>query len=274
MHEAVQAVERCCGEVKAWMQMNKLKLNDEKTEAIICGSRSSLGKVSLDAIRVGQATIPLSDSVRNLGLYVDSQMTMSAHVNATVKACYFYIRSLGRLRPLVNKQTANAVAVSLILTRLDYCNSCLWGISKAELHKLQRVQNTAARIVARKKRMDHVTPVLNDLHWLPVEKRIEHKVLSLTYNCLHDAAPEYLQELISKHQPQRTLRSASHCRLRIPSVRSGNTNKKTLGFRAFVSSAPTLWNPLPLSLKESDSCASFKRALKTHLYQRAAWSPS
>ncbi|PVD31415.1 hypothetical protein C0Q70_06827 [Pomacea canaliculata] len=96
------------------MPRNKLKLNDEKTEAMLCGSKLSLSKVSLDSTQVGQARIPLSSSVRNLGLYVDNLLTMSDHVSSVVKACYFHIRTLGRLRPILNKKTANAVAVSLI----------------------------------------------------------------------------------------------------------------------------------------------------------------
>ncbi|PVD33212.1 hypothetical protein C0Q70_04463 [Pomacea canaliculata] len=140
VREAVCAVEDCCLEVKSWMLRNKLKLNDEKTEAMLCGSKLSLSKVSLDSIQVGQARIPLSSSVRNLGLYVDNLLTMSDHVSSVVKACYFHIHTLGRLRPSLNKKTANAVAVSLIGSTLDYANSCLWGISKSELSRLQRVQ--------------------------------------------------------------------------------------------------------------------------------------
>ena len=266
VRQAVCSVESCCAEVKSWMFTNKLKLNDEKTEAMLCGSKTSLGKVSLESVQVGQASIPLSTCVRNLGLQVDSLLTKSDHVSLVVRTCNFHIRTLGRLRPLLNRQTANAVAVSLILSRLDYANSCLWGLSKQDLLRLQRVQNTAARIVARRKKTDRITPVLRDLHWLPVEKRIEHKLLSLTFNCLHDAAPEYLQDLIGRHEPQRTLRSAAQCRLRLPSVRTGHTNKKTMGYRAFSNTAPLLWNALPLPVKNCETLPSFKKAVKTLLF--------
>ena len=266
VRQAVCAVERCCVAVKSWMLANKLKLNDEKTEAMLCGSKSALSKVSLDCVQVGQASIPLSTSVRNLGLHIDNTLTMSDHVSSVVRTCNFHIRTLGQLRPFLNKQMANAVAVSLILSRLDYANSCLWGISKADLARLQRVQNTAARIVSRKKRTDHITPVLRDLHWLPVDKRIEHKLLTLTYNSLHEAAPEYLQELVGRHQPQRNLRSAGQCRLRLPSVRTGNTNKKTMGYRSFSNTAPLLWNALPLPVRSCESLTSFKTAVKTFLF--------
>ena len=94
-----------------------------------------------------------------------------------------------------------------------------------------------------------------------------HKLLSITYNCLNDAAPEYLKDLIARNEPQRSLRSASQCRLRLPSVRTGNTNKKTMGFRSFVNSAPKLWNELPLSLRECDSGAAFKKSLKTYFFR-------
>ncbi|KAL8596982.1 hypothetical protein ACOMHN_054713 [Nucella lapillus] len=269
MLEAVSAMENCCAEVKSWMSTNRLKLNDEKTEVLVCCSKCSLEKTTVSAVQVGDASIAPSACVRNLGLFVDSQLTMSTHVSAVVKACYYQIRKLGRLRPVLNKQTANAVAVSLILSRLDFCNSCrLWGVTKSELQRLQRAQNTAARIVVRKKKSDHISPVLTDLHWLPVEKRVDHKVLSVVYNCLNDAAPTYLQELITRHQPERCLRSTSQYRLRLPSVRTGSTNKKKMGFRAFASSAPTLWNSLPLSVKESVSIASFKRGLKTHVFKQ------
>ena len=264
--EAVRSVEDCCTEVKTWMQANRLKLNDDKTEALVCGLKSSLEKVTISRVQVGQASIPLSDSVRNLGLHVDKQLTMVSHINSVVRACHFHIRTLGRLRPVLNKQTANAVAVSLVLSRLDYCNSCLWGISKSEIERLQHIQNTAARIVMRKKRTEHITPVLRELHWLPVQKRIEHKVMTQAYNCFYNSAPEYLRELVPRYQPQRCLRSADQCRLELPSVSTGNTNKKTMGVRSFTNSAPSLWNALPLVLKKSESSETFRKALKTHLF--------
>ena len=153
------------------MFTNKLKLNDEKTEAMLCGSKSSLGKVSLESVQVGQASIPLSTSVRNLGLQVDSLLTMSDHVSLVVRTCNFHIRTLGRLRPLLNRQTANAVAVSLILSRLDYANSCLWGLSKQDLLRLQRVQNTAARIVARRKKRNALPLPVKNCETLPSFKK-------------------------------------------------------------------------------------------------------
>ena len=261
---AVQSVEECCAVIKTWMSSNRLKLNDEKTEAILCGSDANRQKVPLASIKVGTSEITLTETVRDLGVWIDSGLTMVPHVSMVVRACFFHLRALGRLRPMLNKRTAQAVAVSLIQSRLDYCNSCLWGLPQNQLQRLQRVQNTAARIVSRTKKCDHITPVLRDLHWLPIEKRISHKILSLVYSCLDGTAPLYLQELVSRHAPSRGLRSSSNSLLRVAGV--DRHKKKRLGARSFECVAPQLWNKLPLTLRECDSKTSFKGQLKTHLF--------
>ena len=90
------------------------------------------------------------------------------------------------------------------------CNCLLFGIPKYQRDKLQRIQNTAARLVMGLKRSDHVTPILKNLHWLPVQKRIEFKILVVTYKTIHDQSADYLKPLIEMYQLPRTLRSASH----------------------------------------------------------------
>ena len=186
---AVNEVQACCLAVKSWMSANKLKLNDDKTEAILCGSYSNLRKVDISSVKVGASDIILANTVRDLGFIIDNKLTMASHISTVVRACSFHLRALGQLRPLINKQTANAIAVAIIQSRLDYCNSCLWGVPKNQLERLQKVQNTAARIVSRVKKCDHITPVFKELHWLPVTKRIDHKILSLVYGSVDGNAP-------------------------------------------------------------------------------------
>ena len=262
--EAVKEVEECCGDVKSWMLSNRLKLNDSKTEAMLCGSESNLAKVNLSSIKVGSADISLSDVVRDLGVLVDKRLTMVDHINSVVKSTNFSLRSLGQLRPHLNNETARTVAVALIQSKLDYCNSCLYGLPKSQLHRLQMIQNKAARIVSRTKKFDHISPVLRDLHWLPVEKRIDHKILSLAYGCTEGSAPRYLCDIVPKATSARNLRSESHLLLRRPSI--DGHRKKTLGARSFESAAPKLWNDLPQTLRDCDSKVSFKRQLKTFLF--------
>ena len=118
--------------------------------------------------------------------------------------------------------------------------------SSVEKMKLKVIMNTAdsfqgQRIVTRTRKTEHITPALRDLNWLPVNQRIAHKMMSLPYKCYRGTAPEYLQELIPRYTPARSLRSSSQPLLRIPSADEKHT-KKHFGFRAFSNSAPKLWN--------------------------------
>nr|KAG5692731.1 hypothetical protein BaRGS_033842 [Batillaria attramentaria] len=169
----------------------------------------SLEKANIKEILVGDAKIPCAESVRDLGLTVDSELTMVPHINKVTKNCFYFLRILGKLRPFLSLPAANSIALALVMSRVDYCNSALWGLPVAQISRLQRIQNTAARIVSRTKVTDHITPVLKALHWLPVQQRIDHKVLSLTYCCIHNTAPTYLKELIPVYQPARNSPSAA-----------------------------------------------------------------
>ena len=128
--------------------------------------------------------------------------------------------------------------------------------------------NSCARMLTGTRRSAHITPVLAELHWLPVEYRIKFKVLLLTYRAIHKTGPSYLSDLITVHIPVRDLRSSNSTRLDVP-----RTNLKTMGGRAFCAAAPDLWNPLPDKLKDASSVESFKTGLKTFYYAMAFPSP-
>ena len=188
---------------------------------------------------------------------------MTKHISSVARSCFFALRQLGQLRPHMNMETSKAVAVALIQSKLDYCNSCLWGVPEHQLGRLQKIQNTAARIVTKTtKRSSHITPVLKDLHWLPIEKRIQHKLLSVTYSCVKDSlAPEYLKELVSSSLHKRSTRSTSQSLLKVASVDSHK--KKTQGARSFECVAPKVWNGLPRDLRDCKTKQSFRKQLKT-----------
>ena len=128
--------------------------------------------------------------------------------------------------------------------------------------KLLLVQNKAARLVTLTKKREHITPVLCGLHWLPVDVRIDFKVLLIVYKALHGLAPHYIRELLNEYQPTRQLRSSSHIMLQRPKTRTVR-----YGDRAFSAYAPKIWNNLPLHVRESDSISCFKSRLKTHYFK-------
>ena len=251
------------------MTSNLLKLNNEKTEGILIGKKSSLSKITWPSLTVGGHKVDLSTSVRDLGLIIDQELSLQKHVDTLVRACNYKMRMFGRIRPFLTYEAAKTVAVALIQSKLDYCNSCLWGIDDGQVHRLQVVQNTAARIVSRTRKRDHISPVLKSLHWLPMSERIEHKVISLTYQCYNNEAPEYLGNLLREHRlfTSMALRSSSQARLYEPSNKEDAGNVKH-GQRSFSFTAPRLWNKIPLKLKTSGSLKSFKHGLKSFLFPK------
>ena len=148
------------------------------------------------------------------------------------------------------------------MSRLNYCNGLLYGLPATLINKLQRVQNMGARVITRTRRHDHITPVLIKLHWLPVQRRVDYKVLVYVFKAIHAEAPEYLSDLLTVYQQTRSLRSASCVSLVVPA-----TNIVTYDERHFASAAAKLWNSSQADLRNTSTLNGFKKALKTHLFQ-------
>ena len=134
------------------MTKNKLKLNEQKTEVLLCGPSSRRETVPVDCLSVGEASIPFSNVVKTLGVALDAELSMEQHVSAIVRSCFFYIRSLSKVRPYITYKAASSIAVCLILSKLDYCNSLLSGLPQKQIKRLQAVQNAAARTVMKCKK--------------------------------------------------------------------------------------------------------------------------
>ena len=156
----------------------------------------------------------------------------------------------------------------LVTNNMDYCNAMLFGTHKYIIQRLQRVQNHAARVVVQQPKRSHVTPILKQLHWLPVRQRINFKVLMLTYKSLNGFAPDYLRQLIPAYVPTRSTRSVNKHLLVVPPK-----VKPSFGERAFSFAAPRLWNPLPLDIKMAPSLDTFKSRLKTFLFDNPEYPP-
>ncbi len=153
---------------------------------------------------------------------------------------------------------AEKLVHAFLTTRLDYCNALLAGCPASSINKLQIVQNAAARVLTRSRKYDHITLILQSLHWLPIKFCISYKILLLTYKALNDLAPAYLTNLLSRYNPTRSLRSQNSGLLVLPKIA-----KFTKGGRTFSYLAPKLWNSLPDNIYNSlpHSCLGFRHTL-------------
>jgi hypothetical protein len=246
------------------MNENKLKLNEDKTEFLVLSSSRQKHKIQDRTITIGNSSIHPSATAKNLGVMMDSHLTMESQINSVCRCSSIHLRNIGKIRKYLTPETAAKIMHAFISSRLDYNNALLYGIPKTQIQRLQRIQNTAARIVTCCKKSDHITPHLQNLHWLPVHNRIKYKIITLTYRCLHDIAPAYLCDLIHLYHPGRSLRSSTSLSLTVP-----KTNLKGYWDCAFSKAAPVLWNQLPQKLKSIESFDMFKSELKTFLFKDA-----
>lgn len=200
--EALSILSSCIMDIKHWMSSNMLQLNENKTEFIACATKGYQHHLSDVSLQVGNERILPSTTIKNLGVNFDSTMTMSDQVTSICQSANFHIRNLSRIRMYIDQNSCHAAVRALITSRLDYANSLLFGISLKDCNRLQRIQNRAAKLIFRASKYDHVTPLINELHWLSVQNRITFKLLTLVYKSITDSAPIYLTELIHTRQPE------------------------------------------------------------------------
>ena len=222
------------------MTNNLLKLNDVKTDLIVITTHSNTSQNQHIGINIGDSLItPSSEPSRNLGVLFDSTYSLNDHVSKICKIINYSLYTIGKIRKYLDTPTAE-----------KWCK------------KLQYIPTTA---LPEQCRPDVVLvpqirsyPVLKDLHWLPVEQKIEYKVLLLIYTALHGKALAHISQLLSLYTPTRTLQPENkRCRL------------EGFGRRCFANAAPSLWNPLPTPVKRAPSIDTFKSSMKTSLFNLA-----
>ena len=258
----LHTLESALAVLSHWFSLNYLALNPDKSDAILLGTNQRNRTLSnISHIDVAGSTVPLSDSIKLLGVTLDKSLTFHKHVNYVSQSCYYHMNALRHIRHCLDNHTASLIAHALISSRLDYANSVLLGAPLYVTNKLQRIQNTLARIVLQTDSLTHSQPLLQQLHWLPVHSRIRFKLATITYKALSTNSPQYLASLIHYHQPVCSLRSSDQ-RYLFPTPSSINFSS-----RSFRCSAPAIWNPIPLEIRSSPTIDTFKRHLKTHYFR-------
>ena len=260
----VDQITSSTSDINDWMTTNKLKMNNDKTEIIVCGTLAKRKQVNFDSVTIGSESIALSNEVKDLGVFIDSGLSFDQHVSFLRKSCYFQLRKISSIRPFISEQSAKQLAVSLILSKLDYCNCLFFDMTEENFHKLQLLQNHAARVVMKAKKRSSASALLKELHWLPVKQRVLYKIALLVFKCINvENFPSYLKDLISVYTPTRSLRSADKCLLVKP------FKNLKFGHKSFHFSAPFVWNQLPLEIRTCSNLFTFKKMLKTHYFRRA-----
>ena len=170
-------------------------------------------------------------------------MTLQKHITNICWSVNIHIRKINSIRRYLSNTAVKTFVQSIVIARLDYCNSVCVGLPMNRLQRLQLVQNSAARVISQTKRYTSITPILNELHWLPINKRCQFKILLATFKSLNGCAPEYLCDMLNDYMSNRSLRSTAFTSLvpyRNRSIQLGT-------------SAAKLWNELPRNIQSADS---------------------
>ena len=247
-------------DIKSWMDENRLKMNNSKTEFILFGSRQQLAKLTTTTIDINGVLINRSPSIRYLGADLDERLTLGGMITRKCRVVMGNLQKLKLIRKCLTLSAATTVALGLVIANALYS-----GLPAVEIQKLQRIQNMAAKIITGVNKCASSTTALKSLHWLPIRLRIEFKIATLVFRSLHGLAPSYLRDLIRPVSvTRRGLRSQTKaCILEVPFTR-----RKTFADRAFSTYGPRTWNLLPEDLRSIMDYQLFKKKLKTHMFNR------
>ena len=246
-------VAECIDNIVYWMNTHFLKINPDKTELILLHPKSLQKEVIIGGTIIEQQCVRFSDEVKNVGVWLDKNLKMDKHVNHIVSHCYKLLKDIGRIRNVLSKKHTEMLVHAVISSRLDYCNSLFYNMSKSNLYKLQKVQNAAARLIVRKNKRHSVTNIMKELHWLKIESRIIFKILLLVYKCVLGKCSNNLKIKYKSH----------NCRPNDYLLLETKRVNTKYGRRTFDYAGPKLWNALPLHVRVEENINSFKRQVKT-----------
>ena len=197
----IAKIQDCLSDLDRWVSLNKLKLNRDKTELPYLYSKHC-SITSLPPLRFGNDTIHPSHSARNIGVIFSSIISMLPLVNSVCKSAFYHLPNTSCIRKFLSLKSTEILVHAFVSSKLDYCSSLLYNVPKYIFKKLLSVENAAARLITCSGEYDHITPVLFDLLWLPVNERIKFKILLLTFKALCQQVPTYIQDLVTRYSAE------------------------------------------------------------------------
>lgn len=250
-------------DIKHWMDSRQLRLNEDKTECLFVGREMDYVRLGVQTLSVNNINISMSKCVKNLGVLLDSELMMRDQINHIVQVAGYHLRNLAFVRKYLDENSMKKLIHNHVMSKLDYCNSVYYGLPNYLLRKLQLIINRAARLIIGQSRRERITPVLIQLHWLPIKARIIYKQCVMVYQALNYGKPNYIRDMLVNFRVDTdiTLRHSTEVD-RLMELRF----YREAGRRAFANSAPRLYNGLPANVKMSENINIFKTRLKTHLF--------
>ena len=239
-----------------WMNEYFLKLNPDKSKIIVFGTADILDKITINGIFLNNNCVRFVNNVKNLGFYLDSALTLDRQINEVSKSCFLSIKNISCIKHFLDYEQKRMLISSLVLSKMDYCNSMYIGTSSYNIRKLQSIQNSAARLVFGFQNNNSNLSMLNKLHWLPVKNRIMFKICVYVHKCLYEDAPVEMMNLL--HPADSFIRTAK--------LKFTYTPDTAIGCKAFSVCAPKVWNLLPTFLRREMNLIKFKAQLKTFLF--------
>lgn len=261
IQELINKGEETLLKAKRYFNLNGLMLNTKKTQCMFIGSRGMTARIPQNIhLQVDNDQIIPSTSLRNLGVYFDTNMTFDSHIDKISSKVFKTIMYINRIKDNFNKNTRIIVVQSLALSIINYAIK-IWGTAnKTHIQQIQKLQNFAAKVaLGGGAKHDHVTPFLRELGWLKVNKKYEYELAVMTHNILKGKLPTYSFHLPYVSEISSVPTRQQH-QLHVPKTRT-NT-----GMRSVFVAAPTLWNSLPPSIKNVQSLPGFKKHLHQYLF--------
>ena len=188
-------LELCVAAIKDWCSSRRLQLNADMTELIWFGTWSNLKKLmqAETSLHLGSITIEPAAVVRNRGVYMDDELNMQVHIGKMAVICFFHLR---QLRFTLTSSSMLRLISALIISRIEYCNSVLYGLPAITLSPLQRVLHAAVRLIANLGYRDHVTPAMKELHWLPIAYCIKYRLCLMMHVAVNNRSMAYITDIL------------------------------------------------------------------------------
>ena len=256
---AVSAVNSDLNEICRWCCHNSLLMNPDKTKLLVIGVPQLLRQLPDFTITLCGKPISPTPVAKHLGVFLDQCLSYDEHIRKTVASCINKLIQINRIKHLLDKETLLLIINSFVFSRLFYCSSVWSNTSATNIHKLQLVQNFAARIILGLRKYDHISAGLRSLRWLNVKQRLMVNDAVMMHKCLKGLSPSYLSDKFSTRATVHDRQTRYRDSLNIPSCRIN------AGQRAFCYRGVKIWNNLSKDLREIINVKVFKRRLINQL---------